>query len=289
MADPNHPNPGGQKPFAEFLREAPKHQGETVSLTGQVSQSEKEGHFVLDLGGGQTVELPTQAVRSYKVAQEGGRQVQLELDRKSVETTLKPILSDQAAKPVWADPKHVWADPKPAWSDVHSHWIFDLKHPHKDPIFDPILQNPQFPPGPDPTQLGQFAQMTAGAVPFTLATAHQAPQSTLAMQGLSGQVKPVIQDVRTLASHDLATVKEPIQDTTLASLDLATLKEPVHDHTIKELIKEHLKDPIFDTVKEVVTDPTLVEGGGTIQEGGGGGTLAEGGGFPGQGGFNPGF
>jgi hypothetical protein len=278
MADPNHPNQGGQKPFAEFLREAPKHQGETVSLTGQVAQSEKEGHFVLDLGGGQTVELPTSAVRSYKVAQEGGRQVQLELDRKSVETTVKPILSDQVAKPVWADPKHVWADPKPVWSDHHTAWVFDLKHPHKDPILDPIVLNPQFPPGPDPTQLGQLAQTAAGAVPFTLATAHQAPQSTLAMQGLSGQVKPVIQDIRTLSSHDLATVKEAIHDTTIAAHDVATLKEPIHDHTLKELHK----DPIFDTVKEVVGDPTLVEGGGTIQEGGG---------FPGggQGGFNPGF
>ncbi len=214
MADPNHPNQGGQKPFAEFLREAPKHHVETVSLTGQVSQSEKEGHFVLDLGGGQTVELPTAAVRSYK-APESGRQVQLELDRKSVETTLKPILSDQVAKPVWTDPKHVWADPKPVWYDHHTPWIFDLKHPHKDPILDPIVLNPQFPPGPDPTQLTQFA---GGAVPFTLAAGHQAPQNAVAMQALTGQVaKPVLQDSLTLASLDvreiILSMKEPTQDT----------------------------------------------------------------------------
>ena len=236
MADPNHPDQRGQKPFAEFLREAPRHGGGTVSLTGHVAQSEKEGHFVLDLGGGQTVELPTEAVRSYKVAQEGGRQVQLELDRKSIEH-LKSIFADGHGQ-------------KLPTQDIHTVWFGD-KAAHKDPIFEPLY--PQFPSGPDPTQLGQLAQ-AAGAVPFTLAAAHQAPQSSLTLQGLSGQVKPIYAD-RTVAYYD------------------------VH-HTFKEIVK----DPIFETVKEIYE--TLVEGGGTIQEGGG--TIQEGGGFPG-GGFNPGY
>lgn len=84
MANPPNPNSGEQRPFAEFLREAPRHHGETVTLTGHVAQSDKEGHFVLDLGGGQTVELPTAAVRGYKV--EEGRRVQLEIDRSKIET-----------------------------------------------------------------------------------------------------------------------------------------------------------------------------------------------------------
>lgn len=269
MANPNNPNSGEQRPFAEFLREAPRHQGETVTLAGHVAQSDKEGHFVLDLGGGQTVELPTGAVRSYKV--EEGRRVQLEVDRSKIQS-LKPVFAD---KPVHAD--------KPLWSDLHTHTILDqLKHTHKDPIYDPIF-TPQFPPGPDPTQLGQIA---GGAVPFTLAAGHQAPQNAVAMQALTGQVaKPVFQDVRTVASLDLGTVKEITLDT-VKEVPYDTLKEvgkdPIHD-----TVKEVAKDPIFDTVKEVYE--TLVEGGGTIQEGGGGGTIAEGGGFPGgginQGGF----
>jgi hypothetical protein len=242
MADPNHPNPGGQKPFAEFLREVPHHHGETVTLTGHVSQSDREEHFVLDLGGGQHLELPTAAVRSYKVAEEGGREVRIELDRAMVEKTSKPISSD---------------NPKNPLQDHHSYGPYDLlpKLPFRDHVAKiPYSDSPylayQFPPGPDPTQFGQ----ATGAVPFTLAAAHQAPQNALTLQGLSGQVKPIVSD-RTIAYYD-----------------------------VHQTFKEVVKDPILDTVKEVYE--TLVEGGGTIQEGGG--TIQEGGGFPG-GGFNPGY
>src|SRR3954464_12704744 len=83
-ADPSQPKDPGQKPFAEFLRDAPRHQGGTVTLTGRVAQSDKEGHFVLDVGGGQTIELPTDSVHSYKVLDEAGKHVELEVHRKSI-------------------------------------------------------------------------------------------------------------------------------------------------------------------------------------------------------------
>lgn len=106
------------------------------------------------------------------------------------------------------------------------------------------------------------------------------------MQALTGQVaKPVLQDTRTVAVADLGSAKQVIFETVKEvhkDVIYDTVKEVVH-----ETVKEISKDPIYDTVKEVYE--TIVEGGGTIQEGGGGGTIAEGGGFPGgginQGGF----
>lgn len=262
MADPNQPKQGGQKPFAEFLRELPRHQGESVTLSGRVTQSEKEGHFVLETGG-RHLELPIDAVRDYKL-EEGASQVHVTLH---LSDALRKLFSPEATyKEAVQD--HTLRD-----HDVLGTGIADIK-----PILDRIQTVPQFPPGPDPRQLA------GGLTPFVLATGHHAPQSALALQGASGQVaKSVIQDVHTLQTADLATLKEPLHDT--------TLKELIYD-TIKEISK----DPIYDTVKEVYE--TLYEGGGTIQEGGGtiqegGGTIAEGGGFPGGGfpggGGNPGF
>ncbi|HXO25869.1 MAG TPA: hypothetical protein VOA80_00860 [Thermoanaerobaculia bacterium] len=225
MVEKRHSPAGGQKPFAEFLREAPRSHGSTVTVTGRVTQSSREGHFMLDLGGGQTVELPTEAVRGYKVVEGGENLVEIELHLPEF-LTMPP--GDQMTGGT-RDLIHAYP---------HSHYI------------------PRAFPGPDPT--GQFGY--AAAVPFVLACGHQAPQNAVAMQALTGQVAKPVLDVRTISIYDLTTVKETIQD-----------------HSIKEVIK----DPIYETVKEVYE--TLVEGGGTIQEGGGGGTLAEGGGFPGVG------
>jgi hypothetical protein len=254
----NSPNAGGEKrPFAEIVRQAPRHEGGTVSLTGRVCQSDKEGHFVLDLGGGQTLELPVQAVRDYHLQDEGV--VRLDLKAHELER-FKPVVQDLQHKQIWQEYQtlHVL--------DALNTGVWDAKVGHSDLLNDPTI--PQGPgQGPDPTRFGPGA--AGGATPFTLATAHHAPQNALAMQMLSGQVGQ-------------ATLKEATQDVrTTPITDLTTVKESVHD-TLKEITK----DPIFDTVKEVYE--TLVEGGGTIQEGGGG-TLVEGGGFPGQGGFNPGY
>jgi len=241
MAEKRHSPAGGQKPFAEFLREAPRSHGSTLTVTGRVTQSSLEGHFMLDLGHGQTAEVPTVAVRGYRVVEEGENLVELELH--IPEFSGKSVLVDQQILTQIGDP--IWT----GYRDNVKSIVQDL-HYSSTRAF----------PGPDPT--GQFGH--AGAVPFTLASGHQAPQNALAMQALTGQVAKPVLDLRTLPT-----------------LDYPTIKEPTHDHTIKELFK----DPISDTVKEVYE--TLVEGGGTIQEGGGGGTLAEGGGIPG-GGINQG-
>lgn len=245
MVEKRHSPAGGEKPFAEFLREAPRSHGSTLTVTGRVSQSSQEGHFMLDLGHGQAVELPTEAVRAYKAVEGGENLVEIELHLP--EFSGKSVLVDQHILTQRGDP--IWT----GYRDNIKSIIQDLHYPTERAF-----------PGPDPT--GQL-------VPFTLASGHQAPQNAVAMQALTGQVAKPILDVRTIAIYDLTTVKEPIQD--------HTIKEVIQDHTIKEVIK----DPIFDTVKEVYE--TLVEGGGTIQEGGGGGTLAEGGGLPG-GGINQG-
>jgi len=242
MAEKRYSPAGGQKPFAEFLREAPRSHGSTLTVTGRVTQSSREGHFMLDLGRGQTVELPTEAVRGYKVVEGGENLVEIELH-----------LPELAGKSVLVDQQVLTQRGDPIWTG------------YRDNLKSIVDDHPYYPdrafPGPDPT--GQFGY--AGAIPFTLASGHQAPQNALAMQALTGQVGKPVLDLRTLY------------------YDYGTLKEPTHDVTFKE----HYKDPIYETVKGVYE--TLVEGGGTIQEGGGGGTLAEGGGIPGgginQGGF----
>lgn len=269
MADPSQPKTSGQKPFAEFLREAPRHHGGTVTLTGRIAQSDKEGHFVLDTGGGQTIELPTDSVHSYKVVEEAGRLVEIEVHRKPIfqEQTTAASLDQITLKELTQDTlKEAAKDP------IHD----TVKELSKDPIFDTVkevyetlvegggtLAEGINDPGQQVSQPG-----FAAAVPFTLAAAHQAPQNALALQGLSGQVKP-LQDARTIAYLDLhTTAKETVYD---------TLKES-HKDPIQDTVKEVVKDPTYDTVKEIYE--TLVEGGGTLVEGGG--TLVEGTGNPGS-------
>jgi hypothetical protein len=280
MADPKS---GGQKPFAEFLRDAPRHQGSTVTLTGRVSQSDKEGHFVLDAGGGQTVELPTESVLSYKVVEEAGKVVELQVQANALER--KSIVQENIGTIASLDVHTLKEGPLDTIKETHKDPIFEtIKELHKDPILDTskeVIETIVETGGTLAETIGNPGQQVVqpeaagGAVPFTLATAHQAPQSALTLQGLSGQVKPIAQDVRTLASLDVQpTIKETVLDTQ-KELTHDTLKELIHD-TLKELHK----DPILDTSKEVIE--TIVEGGGTIMEGGG--TLVEGGGFPGGGG-----
>jgi hypothetical protein len=269
---------GEQKPFAEFLRDAPRHQGDTVTLTGRVSQSDNEGHFVLDTSDGQTVELPTESVRSYKVVDEASKLVELQVQAKDL--ARKSITQENLATSAALDLHTLKEAPLDTIKETHKDPIFEtIKELHKDPILDTskevietivetggTLAETINDPGQQVVQ--PEAVGGAGAVPFTLATAHQAPQRALTLQGLSGQVKPIAQDVRTLASLDVqSTIKETVLDTR-KELTHDTLKELVHD-TLKELHK----DPILDTSKEVIE--TIVEGGGTIMEGGG---------FPGGGG-----
>jgi len=277
------PKSGEQKPFAEFLRDAPRHQGDTVTLTGRVAQSDKEGHFVLDAGGGQTVELPTESVRSYKVVDEVSKLVELQVQAKDLER--KSIVQENIATTAALDVHTLKEAPFDTIKEVHKDPIFEtIKELHKDPILDTskeVIETIVETGGTLAETIGDPGQQVihqqvvqpeaaggAGAVPFTLATAHQAPQNALTLQGLSGQVKPIAQDVRTLASLDVqATIKETVLDTR-KEVTHDTLKELIHD-TLKELHK----DPILDTSKEVIE--TIVEGGGTIVEGGG---------FPGGGG-----
>ncbi|HEX4960983.1 MAG TPA: hypothetical protein VF173_09105 [Thermoanaerobaculia bacterium] len=285
------PKTGEQKPFAEYLRDAPRHQGGTVTLTGRVSQSDKEGHFVLETGDGQTLELPTGSVRGYKVVEEAGKLVQVEIHAKDLEA--KSIVQENIRTVAALDVNTI----KEVNYDTLKELIHDtLKETHKDPIYDTVkevietivegggtLAEGINDPG---QQIGQ--PVAGGAVPFTLATAHQAPQNALALQGLSGQVSPLVAhravsplqqlsgqpnslvyNAGTLGGYDVQTLKEISQDT-LKEGPHDTIKEGPYD-TLKEAIydtlKETHKDPIVDTVKEVVE--TVVEGGGTIAEGSG--------------------
>jgi hypothetical protein len=74
MAD----KPFDTKTFAQFLDEqqAP---AETVTVAGYVGRSPRKGAFLLNTGG-QTMELPVEAVKSYKVVADGAQKlVELEI------------------------------------------------------------------------------------------------------------------------------------------------------------------------------------------------------------------
>ena len=68
--EPKSPEP---KSFAQFLEEAPA-PAEAVTMVGSVARSTRKGLFVLT-SGGQMLELPIDAVASYRVVSEGPQQL----------------------------------------------------------------------------------------------------------------------------------------------------------------------------------------------------------------------
>jgi hypothetical protein len=87
------------KGFGDLLRRAPAsggaQDGGVVSLTGALYRTEKEGGFVLALPGGQTVELEADAVQRFRLVQEQGPQLIVEIDvaRDRIPSTASPNLN----------------------------------------------------------------------------------------------------------------------------------------------------------------------------------------------------
>ena len=218
MAD----KPFDTKTFAQFLEEqqAP---AETVTLAGAVGRSPRKGAFVLSTGG-QTMELPVDAVKSYKVVGEGAqRLVEIEILTSKIDPNwvAKSVAADVGAKHPLSDHftrKEITTDP-----------LVD-KAPYKDPVLDPItLPENIF------TDPGSIVTNPAlGAQPFVLATPHHAPASTIAAQ---------------------TGVPAAAQIATTVIADIGTIHALDRQHTFKELIK----DPIFDPItlpETVIPDPT---------------------------------
>jgi hypothetical protein len=163
-----------EKSFEELLKAAPG--GGTVSLVGTLAQSSEPGKFVLTLQDGKTMTLATASVKGHAVlgTSVGQTIVRVDVDAGSLPSGAlgAPFTVADIYTPPGPDYKLAWRDhhPKPVMDPPKPPWV-DPKMPWMDPV-DPI------PFGGAPTQGG-------GVVPFSLATPHQAPASTLAaMQGL---------------------------------------------------------------------------------------------------------
>jgi hypothetical protein len=236
------PSTSEAKSFAQFLNEQPA-PAETVTMTGYVSRSARQGLFVLNAGG-ETLELPIDAVQSYRVVAEAPQKlVELQVLGSKIDTSkvVKPIVADVG---VHTNP---YLDHHFTIKEIITDPLVD-KHVYKDPIRDPIT----IPEGiiPDPTNtiaegIGGidpggivtnpvFGPQAMGAQPFVLATPHHAPASTIAAQmgaaGAAQLAKTPIQDIHTIIWYD-------------------------RPHTIKELVKDPIRDPI--TIPEgIIPDPT---------------------------------
>lgn len=244
------PNKKEQGPsFADFLKEAPAAADltgdDSVSLTGVVARSDKEGQFVLLTADGQSLELNTDAVKDYTVVQEQGPQkvVQLTVSAKALNPSagatiggLRTGVADVITR------KELIKDPI---FDTRKELIWDtIKELIKDPQSDPwtwveqqgTLQE-QIDPG------GGFGvdpavEAGGGLTPFIMATPHHASAAAVAMQPGAAAGGAAI-----------------------------TLKEIPGDITRKELIKESIFDTRKEFIKDPITDPiTWVENIGTAQE-----------------------
>jgi len=183
--------------FQELLGEAPLAKGEdTVSLVGALQRSQQSGKFVLALGAGRSLTLDIDAVKAHRVlgGAVGQTLVQVDVDRNRVPSEVNTAQPGVPASSLYNVPvkavvdvplKNPYVDLQPSKNIVES--IGTLQ----ETIVYPGL-------GGDPWQLGgaYAGPALAAAVPFALATPHQAPSGVLA--GVqAGAVAPVTFD-RTL-------------------------------------------------------------------------------------------
>lgn len=231
MAD----RPNETKTFAQFLEEQPA-PAETVTLTGYAARSARAGSFSFTTGG-QTLELPTEAVKSHKVVSEGAeRLVELEIVTSKLDPKIvKLVVADGFTNPI-ADRHTI--------KEVITDHVSD-KFIHKDPIQDPVTLPETYVPDPGPLAVDP----AVAAQPFVLATPHHAPAATIAAQMGGGQT-----------AAQFATT--PVRD-------LITLAHYDRLYTWKELIKDPLMD-LYTLPETVIPDPTntAAEGIG-VQTGGG--------------------
>jgi len=218
----------GDKSFKELLAEAPLAEGAaTTTVFGTLARSTEADKFVLTLANGQSVTLPTNAVKSYdRLAGAIGQVlVQLELDTKLLPKELDQLNLENT----------------PAWFDTHKLPIVDmgtLAVPDYPTVVEHtgIVDQPTTGIADHPTtaiadvlsvgtgaadiggtlaeQIGPYGPVYGGGTvaPFALATPHQAPAETVAaltqMSQSTGLV-PYIYFTRPLFDH-----KTPEQDGT---------------------------------------------------------------------------
>jgi hypothetical protein len=183
-----------------------------------------------------------------------------------------PVYDTPATKDIHKDPietlaaKDVHTDPiadTPAAKDVRTDPAIDkplFKDIHKDPLNDPVgtlfadLGTGPGDPITSPDPAGQitnpaiaagFAAQAAGAMPFVMATPHQAPQHLVNLQAGMPQAA---------AALGGAQLKQLGHDTIKEVAWAETVKEPIRD-TWKEMIHDTRKELVWDTWQEQVFDP----------------------------------
>jgi hypothetical protein len=141
-----------EKSFQDLVKEAPV--GGTVSLVGTLAQSSEAGKFVLNLQDGRAMTLETASVKGHTVL------------GTSVGQTIVRVDVDAATLPAGV--------PGATAADIYTPPPVDYTLASRDHYPKPFWQDA---PPPYQFPFGGFA-------PFSLATPHQAPASTLAMQEL---------------------------------------------------------------------------------------------------------
>lgn len=160
-----------QNSFRDLVDKAPPAPSEgPVSLVGTLAKSMEEGKFVLILPDGGSITLNIADVKSHTVL---GNSLGLNVVQVEVEADVaRNLNSKYSLQPGVVGLKKIPAgDPfkSPIIDNPLPTFWTDLKPQHTDPLFDYRFG----PAAPEPEQLGSVS-------PFALATAHQAPASTVA-------------------------------------------------------------------------------------------------------------
>jgi len=209
-----------KKPFGELVNDAPlATQEDTVTLVGALARSSQAGKFVLTLSPGNNVVLDVDAVKDYSVlaGAVGQTLVQVEVDRSKLPENVP------AGAPVTTLPAYELKNPVadrtlPTIDRATLPAVDHLTLPAVDHLTVPVIDELHTVAVVDIGGKGVLEGLPgdpgdpyAGAAPFALATAHQAPESALALlQGVQGggiHTVPALE--YTLAWRD---VKHPVWD-----------------------------------------------------------------------------
>jgi hypothetical protein len=265
------------KSFARFLSEQPHaSDARTVSLSGIVLRSDKEGMFVLNTGDDQNVEVSVEAVKGYQVLSEmrGQRLVQLELIANRLPDQLRITLP--AIDTFKEAPVDTIKEPIGDQTLKEAPWD-TLKESVKDPIQDTFKEGPWDTfkeSGKDPIQ-DTFKELGKDPIQDTLKEQIGDPNTWV--EGIGGTLQeginqPGLGNVVNPASgampfvmatpHHASTAPQMMQLQMQAlGRGGATAKAPALDGTLATLpqIDQTLKEGPWDTLKEQIGDPTFKE------------------------------
>lgn len=199
-----------KKSFSELLEEAPLASSKnTIQITGVLARSREPGKFILTTGEGQTVTLDVEAVKEHRVLSGmiGQTIVQVEVDRDQAPEEIRSGVQVQAnfRKPPLADFTVTFLDHPmtPPWSPTHSDVFQD--YPFKNISEGAGTIQEQY---VDPASFQGDPAAAQAAMPFALATPHQAPGSPIHEASLGMGYNTGIWDLQTLHRYDKSVLQD---------------------------------------------------------------------------------